>query len=94
MLKAPHGIGSHPESRALAQHAKPSLFPVKSTRKLYIDFDLFQGTYDPCLFNSQLVERANALKAPFLQCSKFFHMISMAQLQGKEKISSCPINVQ
>lgn len=35
---------------------------------------------DPCLFSSSLLRRANELKAPFLQCHKFFHTISVKEL--------------
>lgn len=35
---------------------------------------------DPCLFSSSLLRRANELKAPFLQCHKFFHTISIKEL--------------
>ncbi|ESO99070.1 hypothetical protein LOTGIDRAFT_173949 [Lottia gigantea] len=39
------------------------------------------GTLDPCLFESDLVGKARDHKAPFLQCRKYFHTISMAQLE-------------
>jgi hypothetical protein len=41
---------------------------------------------DPCLFSSSLLRRANELKAPFLQCHKFFHTISI-----KEMLATMPI---
>lgn len=41
---------------------------------------------DPSLFSSSLLRRANELKAPFLQCHKFFHTISI-----KEMLATMPI---
>jgi hypothetical protein len=41
-----------------------------------------QGTLDPSLFEGSLVRRAKEHKAPFLQCRKYFHTISMSQLEG------------
>jgi hypothetical protein len=35
---------------------------------------------EPCLFSSSLLKRANDLKAPFLQCHKFFHVISIPEM--------------
>ena len=42
---------------------------------------------DPCLFSSDLLRRATEFKAPFLQCNKFFHAISVEEL-----MSLMPIN--
>ncbi|XP_059158979.1 uncharacterized protein LOC131942991 [Physella acuta] len=39
-----------------------------------------EGTLDPSMFESSLVKRARDHRAPFLQCRKYFHTISMAQL--------------
>ena len=35
---------------------------------------------DPCLFSSSLLKRASEFKAPFLQCNKFFHAISIQEM--------------
>ncbi|GFN82127.1 leucine-rich repeat serine/threonine-protein kinase 1, partial [Plakobranchus ocellatus] len=43
------------------------------------DCILKEGTLDPSMFEGSLVMRARELKAPFLQCRKYFHTISMAQ---------------
>ena len=32
---------------------------------------------DPCLFSASLLRRASELKAPYLQCHKYFHAISI-----------------
>ncbi|XP_076445934.1 uncharacterized protein LOC143283637 [Babylonia areolata] len=40
-----------------------------------------EGTLEPCLFEGSLVKKARDHRAPFLQCRKYFHTISMAQLQ-------------
>ncbi|XP_070196653.1 uncharacterized protein [Littorina saxatilis] len=40
-----------------------------------------EGTLDPSLFEGSLVNKAKSHRAPFLQCRKYFHTISMAQLQ-------------
>ncbi|XP_052813517.1 uncharacterized protein LOC128240741 isoform X2 [Mya arenaria] len=42
-----------------------------------------EGTTDPDLLCSKLIQRAKDHKAPFIQCYKYFHWISMAQLQEK-----------
>ncbi|XP_060065175.1 uncharacterized protein LOC132545509 [Ylistrum balloti] len=39
-----------------------------------------EGTREPCLFKGELIRRAGDLKAPFLQCTKYFHTVSMGQL--------------
>ncbi|KAK0062250.1 hypothetical protein Bpfe_008351, partial [Biomphalaria pfeifferi] len=39
-----------------------------------------EGTLDPSMFEDHLVKRAREHRAPFLQCRKYFHTISMAQL--------------
>lgn len=35
---------------------------------------------DPCLFSSELLRRASELKAPYLQCHKYFHAISISEM--------------
>ncbi|KAK7485956.1 hypothetical protein BaRGS_00022822 [Batillaria attramentaria] len=40
-----------------------------------------EGTLEPSMFEGTLVKRAKEHPAPFLQCRKYFHTISMAQLQ-------------
>ncbi|CAH1772675.1 unnamed protein product [Owenia fusiformis] len=40
------------------------------------------GTKDPSMFDHHLVHMAVDVKAPFLQCRKYFHSISMAELQA------------
>ncbi|PVD34730.1 hypothetical protein C0Q70_06007 [Pomacea canaliculata] len=40
-----------------------------------------EGTREPSMFKGSLVKRAKDHRAPFLQCRKFFHTVSMAQLQ-------------
>ena len=42
---------------------------------------------DPCLFNSSFLRRAQEYKAPFLQCNKFFHAISI-----EEMLAFMPLN--
>ncbi|CAF0816500.1 unnamed protein product [Brachionus calyciflorus] len=37
---------------------------------------------DPCLFSSSLLHRANEFKAPFLQCNKYFHAISIQEMMS------------
>ncbi|KAH9492683.1 hypothetical protein Btru_024553 [Bulinus truncatus] len=39
-----------------------------------------EGTLDPSMFEDSLVKRAREHRAPFLQCRKYFHTVSMAQL--------------
>ncbi|KAL4230338.1 hypothetical protein ACF0H5_010721 [Mactra antiquata] len=55
-----------------------------------VSYDLFlpcpdcilkEGTTEPDLLNAKLIQRAKDIKAPFIQCYKYFHWISMAQLQ-------------
>ena len=43
---------------------------------------LFQGTYDPCMFEASKIRRATELKVPFLQCDKYFHTLSLTEVQG------------
>ncbi|KAK3098103.1 hypothetical protein FSP39_016142 [Pinctada imbricata] len=43
---------------------------------------LKQGGRDPHLFNASTVRRAVELKAPFLQCLKFFHTIMVTDMQA------------
>ncbi|XP_052285089.1 uncharacterized protein LOC127881358 isoform X1 [Dreissena polymorpha] len=42
-----------------------------------------EGTTDPDMLCAKLIQRAKNLKAPFITCYKYFHWISMAQLQEK-----------
>jgi leucine-rich repeat kinase 2 len=42
---------------------------------------------DPCLFSASLLRRASELKAPYLQCHKYFHAISI-----QEMLSMMPID--
>ena len=44
---------------------------------------IFQGLRDPHMFAASTIRRAVGLKAPFLQCVKYFHIISCVDLQGK-----------
>lgn len=37
---------------------------------------------DPCLFSSELLRRASELKAPYLQCHKYFHAISISEMMA------------
>ncbi|XP_071087235.1 uncharacterized protein [Haliotis cracherodii] len=39
-----------------------------------------EGCLEPCLFDNELIAHAKNNKAPFLQCRKYFHTVSMAQL--------------
>ena len=43
---------------------------------------------EPCLFDSTLLRRANDLKAPFLQCNKLFHAISIQEMMNTMPIDS------
>ena len=43
---------------------------------------------DPCLFDSALLRRASELKAPFLQCNKFFHAISIQEMMNTMPIEA------
>ena len=38
---------------------------------------------DPHMFYASTVRRAVEMKAPFLQCLKFFHTIMVTDMQGK-----------
>ena len=42
---------------------------------------------DPHMFAASTIRRALELKAPFLQCVKYFHTISCVDLLGKHLIS-------
>ncbi|CAL1535024.1 unnamed protein product, partial [Lymnaea stagnalis] len=44
------------------------------------DCVLKEGTRDPAMFERSLIKLARENRAPFLQCRKFFHTISMSQL--------------
>ena len=37
---------------------------------------------DPCLFSLSLLHRANEFQAPFLQCSKYFHAVSIEEMMA------------
>lgn len=41
---------------------------------------LEEGYTDPCLFSGTLLKRAVNHKAPFLQCNKYFHAISIQEM--------------
>ena len=43
---------------------------------------VFKGTMDPCMFAASKIRRATELKAPFLQCDKYFHTLSLTELHG------------
>jgi len=43
----------------------------------------FQGAKDAHMFAGSTIRRALDMKAPFLQCIKYFHTISCAHLQSK-----------
>ncbi|XP_062577173.1 uncharacterized protein LOC134239045 [Saccostrea cucullata] len=56
-----------------------------------------EGTKDPCLFKAELIRRAKDHKAPFLQCTKYFHTVSMGQLlemMPEDKDSDFDIHLQ
>ncbi|XP_021366171.1 uncharacterized protein LOC110458668 [Mizuhopecten yessoensis] len=56
-----------------------------------------EGTREPCLFKGELIRRAGDLKAPFLQCTKYFHTVSMGQLlemMPEEQDSDFDIHLQ
>ena len=42
-----------------------------------------QGSSDPAMFAASKISRATELKAPFLQCEKYFHTITLTDLHGK-----------
>ena len=56
-------------------------FVGKSERKL--DFINFQNVKDPSMMSYMKVQRALELNAPFLQCEKFFHILSIQELRGE-----------
>ncbi|XP_052093537.1 uncharacterized protein LOC127729717 [Mytilus californianus] len=39
-----------------------------------------EGTKEPFLFKAELISRAYSVNAPFLQCTKFFHTVSIGEL--------------
>ncbi|VDI30258.1 Hypothetical predicted protein [Mytilus galloprovincialis] len=39
-----------------------------------------KGTREPFLFKADLITRANSVSAPFLQCTKYFHTVSIGEL--------------
>jgi leucine-rich repeat kinase 2 len=43
---------------------------------------------DPCLFDSTILRRASEVKAPFLQCNKFFHAISIQEMMNTMPIEA------
>ncbi|XP_059152537.1 uncharacterized protein LOC131938499 [Physella acuta] len=43
---------------------------------------VFELTLDPCMFAASKIKRAFELKAPFLQCVKNFHIISINEIQA------------
>ncbi|XP_074647641.1 uncharacterized protein LOC141903425 [Tubulanus polymorphus] len=56
-----------------------------------VKYDLFlpcpdcidkNGTKDPALLEQRLIKKALKMNAPFLQCRKYFHVISMSELQA------------
>ena len=49
----------------------------------------FQGTKEPFLFKAELISRAYSVNAPFLQCTKFFHTVSIGELLSKLDIYFC-----
>lgn len=53
---------------------------------------------EPCLFSSSLLRRASELKAPFLQCNKYFHAISIQEMLAimpmDDNISNLDLNLQ
>ena len=52
---------------------------------------------DPCLFSSAFLRRANDYKAPFLQCNKYFHAISIQEMltvMPVEGVSSLDLNLE
>ena len=52
---------------------------------------------DPCLFSSSLLRRASDLKAPYLQCHKYFHAISIQEMMSMmpiDGVSNLDINLE
>eukprot|EP00058_Branchiostoma_floridae_P020994 XP_002606484.1 hypothetical protein BRAFLDRAFT_126447 [Branchiostoma floridae] len=45
-------------------------------------FNRAQGSLDPYMFAASLVRKAVELKAPFLQCGTYFHIVSITELQA------------
>ncbi|XP_064623321.1 uncharacterized protein LOC135485349 isoform X1 [Lineus longissimus] len=41
---------------------------------------IMEGSLDPCMFSASKIRRAMEFKAPFLQCDKYFHMLTMTEL--------------
>ena len=46
---------------------------------------IFQRSHDPCMFKASKIRRATELKAPFIQCHKFFHTVTLTELHGNDK---------
>ncbi len=54
-------------------------------------------TSDPCMFSSALLRRAHELKAPYIQCHKFFHAISiqeMLSIMPVDGVSNMDLNIE
>ncbi|RNA26409.1 putative serine threonine- kinase pats1, partial [Brachionus plicatilis] len=52
---------------------------------------------DPCLFSLSLLHRANEFNAPFLQCSKYFHAVSIQEMMAVmpiDGISNLDMNLE
>ncbi|CAG5127749.1 unnamed protein product, partial [Candidula unifasciata] len=43
---------------------------------------LAEFVLDPCMFSASKIKRASDMKVPFLQCDKYFHIISIPEIQA------------
>ena len=81
--------GPMPENILFHVHEVFEGLILESYRGVHYDFTvpcpdcLKQGLKDPHMFLSSTIRRAIELKAPFLQCMKYFHTISIVDLQSK-----------
>ena len=56
---------------------------------MFYTFFFLQFLKGPHMFAASIVRRAAELKAPFLQCLKYFHTISIVDLQGQGQSALC-----
>ena len=49
---------------------------------------ILQGVKEPHMFAASVIRRATEMKAPFLQCLKNFHTISIRNLHGKHNVDN------
>ena len=54
-------------------------------------FTYYQGLREPYMFAASTVKRATDVKAPFLQCTTSFHVVSLTDLHSKLVIYFCEL---